>query len=59
MTKTCGNCVNCYKDGQSWSCEEYGYYYAGCPVDCSPPADDPCPLWTDDPERKNTWMRYV
>lgn len=59
MIKSCGNCVNCWKGEDFWSCEEYGFYYAGCPVRVDPPYDDPCPHWTDDPKKRNTWLNHV
>ena len=59
MEKSCGNCINCWKGETFWSCEEYGFYHAGAPVKCSPPYDEPCELWTDDPKKKNTWEKYV
>ena len=57
--KTCGNCANCEKNGDKWSCDEYGFYHGGVPVWCNPPHDEACELWTDDPKKANTWERYV
>lgn len=58
--KSCGNCVNCEKtENLGWVCEEYGFYYIGFPVDVTPPHDEACDLWTDDPKKKNTWEKYV
>lgn len=56
--KTCGNCVNCFKyktkDGEdSWACDEYGIVHYGIPADCTPPNDEPCEFWTNDPKQKN------
>lgn len=58
--KSCGNCANCDKVGDKWMCEEYGFYFNGiAPVDCTPPHDEACRLWTDDPAKANTWERMV
>lgn len=58
--KSCGNCLNCFKGDKFWSCEEYGFYHNGtAPVKCSPPDDDACDLWTDDPKKANSWMEFV
>lgn len=61
--KSCGNCANCFKDEKdgkpNWSCEEYGFFYVGMPVSCSPPNDEACKLWTDDPKKANSWVKYV
>lgn len=57
--KSCDNCANCEKHGDEWSCDEYGFYYVGMPVNCSPPNDQACELWTDDPKKANTWEKYV
>lgn len=61
IKKSCGNCVNCEKDKPDlWVCEEYGFYFNGtAPVGCTPPNDEACELWTDDPAKKNTWEKYV
>ena len=60
MDKSCGNCVNCDKVSPDlWACEEYGFYFGGIPVNCAPPYDEACELWTDDPKKKNTWERLV
>jgi hypothetical protein len=63
MEKSCGNCVNCDKINKGklgWICEEYGFYYNGfAPVNVTPPHDEACRFWTDDPKKKNTWVRYV
>lgn len=55
--KTCGNCVNRERfrrpDGSEfWVCEEYGIVYLGVPANVTPPADDACKFWTNDPKRK-------
>ena len=59
--KSCGNCVNCDKKSSlGWICEEYGFYFNGAsPVKCSPPNDEACKLWTDNPTMKNTWQSFV
>ena len=59
--KSCGNCVNCEKtESIGWVCEEYGFFHNGCaPVNCSPPYDEACELWTDDPKKKNNWEKFV
>ena len=58
--RTCGNCVNCEKDTPvGWVCEEYGFYFTGQPVGCNPPFDEACELWTDDPKKRNTFMKWV
>ena len=59
--KSCGNCANCDKtENIGWVCEEYGFYYNGvAPVHCEPPHDKACPLWTDDPNKANSWLRMV
>ena len=61
MNKSCGNCANCWKGNDTmWTCEEYGFYHNGfAPVDCTPPNDEPCERWTDDPNKANTWLRHV
>ena len=61
--KSCSNCVNVYKymsgGEETWACEEYGFYHLGVPANVTPPYDEACELWTDDPKRKNTWEKYV
>lgn len=58
--KSCGNCVNCDKSTSvGWVCEEYGFYYIGAPVHCDPPHDEACKFWTDDPKKKNSFLKYV
>ena len=60
IEKSCGSCANCDKTPHGWVCEEYGFYYNGvAPVNVTPPHDEACPLWTDDPARANTWERMV
>lgn len=61
MNKSCGNCANCDKASDTlWTCDEYGFYHNGhAPVHCEPPMDEACELWTDDPNKANTWLRYV
>lgn len=63
IKKSCGNCANCYKfshEGkESWSCDEYGFYYLGFPTDVTPPNDKACKLWTDDKKKANTWEKCV
>ena len=51
-TKTCGNCVNCEKYGESWSCENYDRG-VGWPHVVSPPHDEACSNWSDDPRDKD------
>lgn len=58
--KSCGNCVNCEKvkpkNGKEfWACEEYGIVNYGVPANVTPPSDDACEFWTDDPSMK--WKR--
>jgi len=61
--KSCGNCVNVSKfmhDGkETWCCEEYGFFFLGVPANVTPPHDEACNLWTDDPKKKNIWERFV
>ena len=61
--RECGNCENCSKfisDGkETWACEEYGFYYLGSPADVTPPHNEACPKWTDDPKKANAWERWV
>lgn len=61
--KSCSNCANVskytYQGKESMACEEYGFYHLGWPANCDPPYDDACELWTDDPEKANTWERMV
>ena len=58
--KSCGNCVNCDKLETFWCCEEYGFYHNGvAPVNVTPPHDEACELWTNDPKKRNTWERMV
>ena len=46
--RTCGNCVQCVKHDAFWSCEN-SFESVGMPVKCSPPYDEACPNWTDNP----------
>ena len=61
--KSCDNCVNVYKfmsnGKETWACEEYGFYHLGVPANVTPPYDEACEHWTDDPKRKNTWEKHV
>ena len=64
MKKSCGNCVNCEKvkpEGKPefWACDTYGFYFTGVPVDCTPPNNDPCKFWTDNPKKKNEFEKYI
>lgn len=64
IEKSCHNCVN-----ESWitkedgsldgCCEEYVFYKLGFPANITPPYDDACELWTDDPDKKNTWEKVA
>ena len=54
MKKSCGNCVNCEKYGDNndrWACENYDKG-VGMPFDVSPPNDEACSNWSDNPEDK-------
>ena len=62
--KSCGNCANCFKyrnskGEETWSGDEYGFYYVGMPVDVTPPNDEACDLWTGDSKEANSWTNYV
>ena len=50
--KSCGNCVNCCKGESFWSCENYAGG-VGMPYDVSPPNDEACKNWSDDPKDMN------
>ena len=53
--KSCGNCVNCEKYGankEQWACENVAGS-EGWPCDCSPPHDEPCANWSDNPADKD------
>ena len=52
MKKSCGTCVNCEKDGKSWTCENV-FGSEGWPCDCSPPNDEACANWSDNPADKD------
>ena len=52
MKKSCGNCVNCEKYGKSWACENVAGS-EGWPFDCTPPHDDACTNWSDNPADKD------
>ena len=61
MKKTCGNCLNCFKAGDDWSCEDF-IDSVGMPVTCNPPHDEACPNWTDDPNERHKpqeALRYI
>lgn len=47
--KSCGNCVNCFKGSSFWFCENCASS-VGMPVKCSPPCDEACKNWSDDPK---------
>lgn len=52
--KTCANCINCGKFTDKkgkviWSCECFDKS-VGMPVDVSPPYNEACSNWTDDPK---------
>ena len=60
MNKSCGNCVNCFKRGDSWTCENYADG-VGWPCDCTPPHDAACENWSDNPadkDRAQDSLRY-
>ena len=64
MKKSCGNCVNVDKvktEGRPefWACDEYGFYHLGQPADCTPPNDEACELWTNDPKQANSWLKHI
>ena len=48
MEKSCGNCVNCFKGEEFWSCENSDSAM-GMPVKCNPPYDEACSHWSDNP----------
>lgn len=53
--KTCSNCINCEKYGdkkERWTCENVAGS-EGWPCDCTPPYDDACKNWSDDPKDKD------
>ena len=53
--KSCGNCINCEKiekNGLGWTCENYDRG-VGMPFDVTPPHDDACGNWSDNPEDKD------
>lgn len=52
MNKSCGNCVNCEKDNDFWSCENYDRG-VGMPYNVTPPHDDACSNWSANPEDKD------
>lgn len=52
MTKSCGNCVNWEKFGESWICENV-YGSEGWPCDCTPPNDAACQNWSNNPADKD------
>lgn len=52
MKKSCGNCVNCLKGSEFWSCENYSHS-VGMPVKVSPPYDEPCSNWSDNPKNRD------
>ena len=47
--KSCGNCIHCFKGNDFWSCED-SYEACGMPVKCSPPYDEACRNWSDNPD---------
>ena len=60
MTKSCANCVNCEKHGESWTCEN-AFGSEGWPCNCAPPFDEACDNWSDDPadkDRAQNALRY-
>ena len=62
--RRCDNCANVsiikHADGtEFWACEEYGFYNLGVPANVTPPNNDACGWWTDDPAKANTWMKKV
>lgn len=62
--KTCGNCVNVDKiqpkNGKEfWACDTYGILHFGCPANCTPPNDEACEHWTDDPRERNKIVREI
>lgn len=65
MEKTCGNCVNCEKymagGKEKWACENYDRG-VGYPFDVTPPMDEACSNWSDDPADKDVpqdALRYM
>ena len=57
MKKSCGNCVNCEKYGNSWACENVAGS-EGWPCDCTPPHDEACKNWSDNPADKDDTSAY-
>ena len=60
MKKSCGNCVNCEKYGNSWACENVAGS-EGWPCDCAPPHDEACKNWSDnlaDKDKAQDALRY-
>jgi hypothetical protein len=52
MAKSCGNCVNCEKYGELWTCENVAGS-EGWPCDCTPPNDVACRNWSNNPADKD------
>ena len=52
MNKTCGNCINCWKNDKFWSCENCEGS-VGMPVKCNPPYDEACSNWSNRPEDRD------
>lgn len=50
--RLCDNCVNCIKGSDFWSCENYENS-VGMPFKVSPPYNEACSNWSDDPEEKD------
>ena len=54
--KSCGNCIQCEKytshGKEHWSCENYDRG-VGMPFNVTPPNDEACSNWTDDPKEKD------
>lgn len=64
VKKSCGNCVNCIKhigsNKELWSCENYDKS-VGMPVQVSPPYDDACSNWSNNPkdiDKASDALRY-
>ena len=58
--RSCRNCLNVSKlKNGTWVCEEYGFFHLGVPADCTPPNDEACERWTDDPKKANSWEKYI
>ena len=50
--KTCGNCINCWKNNKFWSCENCEGAL-GMLVKCDPPFDKTCKNWSNKPEDRD------